>query len=394
MSSIAPVTEHGLRLARAARVAVLVGCGVALAGCTGAIETVRSLRGINKNDPDPVTAPFTGNIAAAEAESYPNLASVPAPPTRATTVAERQKLTENLIAQRAAAQAFAAASPGAQPTAGQPANPRPTNAQPANPQPANPQPANTPPAPAKEAPAAAPPEAAPVAAHAAATTPRPASAHAAASNDIPGPHRGKSGEPEEAPPRDSELRMPQVRSLPEPDAPRPAPASPRLAALPSPASTGPPPVAIASAIPQPPPAVPEIAPIAPPATPDLGKPAPPNPAGAKTEPPRAPAATTVAMLDALDPAQLDPARITQVAARYKERMGLSPPLRAVRVIAYTAPPAPGADPLGAYHDALERGQGIAKMLTEAGIPAKMIQTEAKPTPGPLAAARVEIQFLP
>ena len=57
-------------------------------------------------------------------------------------------------------------------------------------------------------------------------------------------------------------------------------------------------------------------------------------------------------------------------------------------------PAPGADPLGGYHDALERAQGIAKVLTEAGIPEKMIQTEAKPAAGPLAAARVEIQFLP
>jgi hypothetical protein len=130
--------------------------------------------------------------------------------------------------------------------------------------------------------------------------------------------------------------------------------------------------------------VPELAPIAPPPAPSL----------AKAAPPRAPGATTVAMLDALDAGQLDPAQITQIAARYKERLGSQPPLRSVRVIAYTAPPAPGADPLGGYHDALERAQGIAKVLTEAGIPAKMIQTEAKPAPGPLAASRVEIQFLP
>ena len=100
------------------------------------------------------------------------------------------------------------------------------------------------------------------------------------------------------------------------------------------------------------------------------------------------------MLDAADADQLDPAQITRIAARYKERLGSTPPLRAVRVIAYTAAPAPGADPLGGYHDALERAQGIAKVLTEAGIPEKMIQTEAKPAAGPLAAARVEIQFLP
>jgi hypothetical protein len=97
---------------------------------------------------------------------------------------------------------------------------------------------------------------------------------------------------------------------------------------------------------------------------------------------------TVAMLDAFDAGQ-----IAQVASRYKDRLGSQPP-RAVRVIAYTTPPAPGADPLGVYHDALERAQGIAKALSEAGIPAKMIQTEAKPAAGPIAAARIEIQFLP
>jgi hypothetical protein len=100
------------------------------------------------------------------------------------------------------------------------------------------------------------------------------------------------------------------------------------------------------------------------------------------------------MLDAPDPGQLDPAQITRIAARYKERLSLEPPLRAIRVISYTATPEPGADPLGGYHDALERAQRIAKVLTQAGIPEKMIQTEAKPAAGPLAASRVEIQFLP
>ncbi len=113
MSSIAPVSAQRGRFARAARLAVLVGCGVAVAGCNSAIETVRSLRGINKNDPDPATAPFSGNMAAAEAAPYPNLASVPPPPTRATSAADRQKLTEKLITERAAAQAFASAAAAA-----------------------------------------------------------------------------------------------------------------------------------------------------------------------------------------------------------------------------------------------------------------------------------------
>jgi hypothetical protein len=196
---------------------------------------------------------------------------------------------------------------------------------------------------------------------------------------VQGRHGKTASEPNEALPRDSELRMPQVRSLPQPDAPRLAPASPRLPPLPSLAPVALPPAAIASAAPQPRPSIPELAPIAPPPAPSL----------AKTQPPRAPAATTVAMLDVPDSG-----RIAQVAARYKEDLGSQLPPRAVRVIAYTAPPAPGADPLGGYHDALDRAQGVAKALAEAGIPEKMIQTEARPAAGPIAAARIEIQFLP
>src|SRR5438067_4807247 len=85
-----------------------------LGGCAP-VDAWRSLSGVDKNDPDPQTAPFTGNLAAGEAAPYPNLASVPPPPTRATTTAEREKLTQSLIADRNAAEAaggtsFAAAA--------------------------------------------------------------------------------------------------------------------------------------------------------------------------------------------------------------------------------------------------------------------------------------------
>ena len=348
MPSIAPVSTRSWRFARVARLAVLVGCGVAVAGCTGAVETFRSLKGSNRNDPDPVVAPFTGNMAAAEAAPYPNLASVPPPPSRATTAVERRKLTETLIAERAAA---------AQAAAGAPATAAPTPATAA----ASGTVLTPSPAPARLA-----------------ATAQPMLARSAVEGDMPGP-RGGTAEPSQALPRDSELRMPQVRSLPEPDEPRSAPPPVRLPPVRSPAPPSQlPPAAVASTAPQPPPPVPQLVPIAPPSVPDL----------AKTEPSRTPAAITVAMLDAFDAGQ-----IAQVASRYKDRLDSQPP-RAVRVIAYTAPPPPGADPLGFYHDALERAQGIAKALSEAGIPAKMIQTEAKPAAGPIAAARVEIQFLP
>jgi hypothetical protein len=136
---------------------------------------------------------------------------------------------------------------------------------------------------------------------------------------------------------------------------------------------------MASAAPRPAPPLPELAPII----------APPAPGFAKTEPPRTPAETTVAMIDALDRGQIE-----QVATRYKEQIAAQRPPRAVRVIAYTAPPAPGADPLGAYDNALERAQATAKALADAGVPAKIIQSEARPAAGPIAAARVEVQFLP
>jgi hypothetical protein len=381
MPSAAPVSAQSRGFARLARVAVLVGCGVALAGCNGAIETVRSLRGINKNDPDPVTAPFTGNMAAAEAALYPNLASVPPPPSRATTTAERQNLTEKLIAERAAAQAAGGASGGA--PGGAPGTAKPT---------ATAAPGTLPESPLAESPLAESPLAeSPQVPALAAAVPPPTRIAAAES---PGPRRAASGEPVEPLPRDSELQMPQVRSLPEPDEPRPAPAIPRLPPVPPPAPAQLAPAALASATPQPPPPIPRLAPIAPPPDPAIASPDLAKPDLAKPTPRRTSGPTTVAMLDTLDPGQLDPAQITRIAARYRERLSSTPPLRAVRIISYTAMPEPGADPLGGYHDALERAQGIAKVLTQAGIPEKMIQTEAKPAVDSLAAARVEIQFLP
>src|SRR5260370_13925761 len=84
---------------------VLIALGVllpmALGGC-GAIETYRSLAGVDKNDPDPQTAPFSGNLADAETAPYPNLASFPPMPVRATNTPERQKLTQSLTAHRSA----------------------------------------------------------------------------------------------------------------------------------------------------------------------------------------------------------------------------------------------------------------------------------------------------
>jgi hypothetical protein len=322
-----------------------IALGASLGGCNP-IETWRSVSGANKNDPDPVTAPFTGNLAAADAAPYPNLASVPPPPTRATSTAERQKLAQTLVAERSATAALGGPPPGVT----QPGLPAPASAAPP-----------APPPPPHPAAAAAPPPVSPAA----------VTGDKAATNREPPPPR-RTGTPAEAPPQDSPLQMPQVRSRPEPETARPALPPPRLATIPAPPpSPELPPAAAASATPQVAPAPPVLAPVAPP------------PAAARPEPRRPPVPMTVATLE-----QLDRGQIAQVAALYKEQPGT------VRVVAHAAPPAPGGDPLAAYHAALERGQAVAKALAEAGIPANRIQTEASPAVAGGAAGRIEIQFLP
>jgi hypothetical protein len=335
---------------------------IVLGGCSP-IEGWRSVSGANKNDPAP-NAPFTGNLADADAAPYPNLASVPPPPSRGTSAAERQKLTQNLIADRTAAAALAGppiAGPSGLTAAPIPAPAR-SRTEPASPQAA-----------------AASPTA--IGTPAAATPPGPTADGASASGtpsaktalNATNAARTKSGESAEPLPMDSTLQMPQVRAAPEPETPRPALPPPRLAAAPRPVLTPePPPAAVASAVPQAAPSVPVLAPVAPP-------PGPPKP-----EPKRPPAGTTVATLERVDKSQ-----IAQVAGLYKEQPG------SVRVVAHAAPPPSGGDPLASYHAALERAQAVAKALAEAGIPANKIQSEATPaTAGSSAAARVEIQFLP
>src|SRR5216684_3996527 len=154
---------------------VLIALGIALpiglAGC-GAVEAWRSAAGINKNDPDPRTAPFTGNLADAEAGPYPNLGSFPPTPVRATSTTERQKLTQSLIADRSALAADSGPAP-----------------------------------------------------------PCPATGARTALNLAQSGRRATS-EPPEPGPQNSSLQMPDVRSVPEPEAAQPPPPAPALPAVP------------------------------------------------------------------------------------------------------------------------------------------------------------------
>src|SRR6516164_10945519 len=78
---------------RLAVLAVLFG----LAACNP-IDTWRDFTGTSRNDPDPDTTPNTKNLAAGAASDYPNLATVPPPPTQELTEADLRRLTQSLVA--------------------------------------------------------------------------------------------------------------------------------------------------------------------------------------------------------------------------------------------------------------------------------------------------------
>src|SRR5215472_17048210 len=84
---------------RAARRLAFLAVVLGFAACNP-VDTWRDWTGASKNDPDPETTPNTQNLAAGEASDYPNLATVPPPPNRALSQAEREKLTQSLIAAR------------------------------------------------------------------------------------------------------------------------------------------------------------------------------------------------------------------------------------------------------------------------------------------------------
>lgn len=326
---------------------------IALTGCSGPVETWRSMTGVNKNDPDPETAPFTGNLAKAEAAGYPNLATVPPPPTQATSTAERQKLTENLMAEREGARAPAPAS-----------RPGPIVAPALPPPPAfadGPRPAPPPP---RLAEAASPPQ--------------------SPGRNRPETGRRKQGEPPEPGPRDSGLQSPELAALPDPEPPRTAPAPPRLAAAPTTAAIAPmqPPVAVmAAGTPQAPPPPPPVA---------MTPPPPPPPTPGKLTIRRPPTGATLATLDVSGaPDDRNRELIERIAGLYKQKS------ETIRVVGYAGAPAPGTDPLDNYRAALDRAQSVAKLLGDAGMPAGRIQTEATPAGGPdSTGGRVEIQLLP
>ncbi|MBV8889086.1 MAG: hypothetical protein JO305_05390 [Alphaproteobacteria bacterium] len=398
--------SHGGRRGRASVAVLLLLAG--LCACSP-IETWRSINGVSKNDPDPATTPNTRNLAAGEAADYPNLATVPPPPTRALSTAERQKLTQSLIADRTnASYSNEKLEPGLPLRAAPPPPPPPPPpaAEPSAAE-AGGAPGTAPSATASGNAAAAPANSAAASANGTAAAPvSPASATAgpAAAPGNPGgvsdataagasgdkksagpgattSARRKAGEPPEPGPMESSLQMPQVQSTPQPESPRTPPPAPTLPAATAPAAAPIAPTAMASAKPQPAPAMPAIPP--------------PPPAIAGKDAAKPPAPLTVTTLATFDfaadstvSAAPDRATIDKIAAAFRQNPGV------IRIVAYAAAAAAGAGQaqLNSYQGALTRAQAVAAVLIEAGLPRDKVQTEAAPAGANVPAGRVAIRL--
>jgi hypothetical protein len=187
-------------------------------------------------------------------------------------------------------------------------------------------------------------------------------------------------EPPPIAPPASTLQTPQIANLPGVERSRSAPGQGQPSGMPQPAPSNLPPAAIQSGNPQPAPA--QAALPEPKVSPQVAAMPPPK---------LPPTPLVVASLDLLPGSAAlagdTRSRLAEVIAQYKERP------RTVRVVAYAAPGIGSAEQLNAFRTALDRAQLIAKELTNAGIPAAKIQTQAAPSGAAAPAGRVEVQLL-
>jgi outer membrane protein OmpA-like peptidoglycan-associated protein len=376
------------------------------------VETVRDWTGASQNDPDPDTTPNTRNLAAGEASDYPNLATVPPPPVRAMTAAERDKLTQSLIADRANARHTDEQLRAGFPAVSAAAAPPPSSLLPAREPGDAPAATGAPPSPSVAAAAASlaapalsgasPPSIVPSPGGArgeqAAALPSSTAANArrAGGKTLAAPGEGlrKQGEPPESGPQESSLEMPQARASPQPEQIQPAPPPPQLPPTPRVASTlpsglapggvlarTPPPEASGSAGFQPPPQPPELPPLLPSRSAAAGS--------AKSGPkPPAPVGTPVAEIkfgaDSTSLSDNDRQTLATVVPLYQENPGK------VRIVGYAGAGSGAVEQLNSYRSALDRAQAVAAALTQAGIPSDKIQVEAAPASANSGESRAEI----
>jgi len=331
--------RHFIRRAGAGRQMVFL-LAAGLAGCSSVpnyanpVEWYRDLTGISKND-DEGSQRNAENLAAGDKEPYPNLASVPPPPDRALSGADREKLKEGLVADRANAKYS-----DEELRAGRPV----------------------------PEPPGAPPPAAENAAGTVAPAPSPA--------PPAGPRRSAAQSAQA--PQESTLTSPTVRSVPAGDTPRSAPPAPRLSS----------PGAAAPATPPPPQAA-----IAPPNLPELTPAPAQSAAAAPGHSKRAAVSLNITQIafaggtTTLSPE--DEPRVAEVAALYKKNGGR------VRIVGYGlrgSGPDAAQQELTNFGQALDRANAVAQQLTKLGVPSSRIAVEAAPadTGGGLDADTAEI----
>jgi outer membrane protein OmpA-like peptidoglycan-associated protein len=185
-------------------------------------------------------------------------------------------------------------------------------------------------------PSAPPPEAA------ARAEPAPAAPPAKASE--PAPRRTVE---REAPPQESPLTPPAIRSIPEPEPPPPAP---------------PPPPRVAAPAPQ--------------------RPAPSVAALPQAAPPAAPSAAAAAGAPLVDIAFGDGSAALTEGERERIRQAASQHAGAVFRVVGHAPPPRSSDALShlvSFNMALDRANAVASALSEAGVPSAQIRVEAAPS---------------
>lgn len=300
------------------------------------IEWYRDLTGASKNDESDKSERNSENLAAGNKEPYPNLASVPAAPDRATSSVDREKLRKGLAADRTNAQYS-----DDELRQGRPVPPLPG-----------------------EAPVV---EAAP-----AATGVVPAAVSSGGAKHVP-PVKGT-----EPPPRESPLTTPSVRAdLPAGDAVRRAPPLPPGLAPPQPPQK---PAQLAAL-----PPLPRDSGLARPAAPLSIMRAP----GGKNSAVTLEAAEISFTADGGTLGADDNQRLAEVAKLYKKDGG------SLRVIGYGRQ-GYGADAaqqeLKSFGEALDRAGAVAQALAKLGVPSGRITVQVAPelVGGGLEAGRAEV----
>ena len=336
----------------------MLAASVSLSACSvpdwaNPVEWYRDVSGASASDPKP-DARNTKNLKKGGEDEYPNLASVPPPPTNALSAADREKLRNSLAADRANAkyvegndQQYVATPPKVVPSP----------------------PLNVPDAPTQPQAAAAP--AAPV-----------QSAPVQQLSPVPAPQASgravsqasTSASGSQATPQESPLTSPTVRSVPQGETPRSAP---------------PPPVGSPARTQTQRQATPQQSAVLPPPDPAYD----PALAGGGAALPSGAGVMLGIVLFEGTSARLSAESLAQVreVAAVRQRNGGG----TIRVTGYSVPQGEQdtmAPQLASFNLALDRARAVAAALTQNGVPARAVEIGAAPPPPGQAGGAVEISL--